>query len=59
MSIFSLKSMRGRSINNTIKKLFREEIVEWILPHPNVKPLCVSSNVVTVLNPVSNLKGFL
>ena len=51
--------MRGRSINNTIKKLFREEIVEWILPHPNVKPLCVSRNVVTVLNPVSNLKGFL
>ena len=34
----------------------REEIVEWIVSHPNFKPSCVSIDVVTILNPVSNLK---
>ena len=30
-------------------KLLRKEIVEWILSHPNFKPICVSSDIVKVL----------
>ena len=41
---------------NTITKLQGEEIVEWIIFHPNVNPSCVSSNVVTVLNLESDHK---
>ena len=41
---------------NTIKKLQREEIVEWIISHPNVNPSFVLSDVVTFLNPISNQK---
>ena len=33
----------------------REEICERIILYPNVKPSCVSSNFVTVLNPESNI----
>ena len=51
---FPLKSIIGRSIYNKIKILSREEIVEWIISNSNVKPSCISSVVVTVLNPVSN-----
>ena len=29
--------MRGNSRYNTIEKRFREEIVEWIISHQNVK----------------------
>ena len=36
-----------------------EEFFEWILFHPNVKPSCVSSYVVTVLNQESNQKEVL
>ena len=35
---FTLKSMRGHSRSNNIRKLLREEIVEWVLYHPNVNP---------------------
>ena len=43
--------MRGLSKYNTIKKRLREEIVQKILYHPNKNTSCVSSDVVTVLNP--------
>ena len=29
-------------------------VFEWIISHPNVNLLCVSSSVVNVLNPESN-----
>ena len=53
---FTLKLMRGRLIYSTINKPSREEIVEWILSHTNFKPLCESSDVVTIINPESNQK---
>ena len=34
----------------------REEIVEWILYHPNVVPLFLSFNAITIFNPESNKK---
>ena len=46
--------MRGHLRYNKITQQFKEEIVEWILSHTNVKPVCVSSDVVTILNPESN-----
>ena len=45
-----------RSRYTMITKLWRKEIVEWILSHINVDPSCVSSDVVTVLNRDSNIK---
>ena len=51
--------MRCCSRYNTITKIFREGIVEQILSHPNFKPSCVSSDVVTVFKPESNQKEFL
>ena len=54
MSKITLKAMRGHSRYNKIIKLFREDIVEWIISHPNVKPSCVPSDIVAVLNPESN-----
>ena len=48
--------MRGRSIHNIITKIFREENYQWVLPHFNVKPSCVSSHDVTFFNPESNQK---
>ena len=36
----------------------REEIVVWILYHPNVKPACVSSDAFTFFHPESNIKEF-
>ena len=48
--------MRGGSIYNTIKQQLRKEIVELILSHTNVKPSCVSSDVVMILKPESNQK---
>ena len=48
--------MRGHSRYNTITKLLKEKIVEWIISNPNVNPSCVSNDVVTVLNPESNKK---
>ena len=47
----TLKELRGHSRYNTIKKKCIEQFFEWILSHPNVKPSCVSSDFVTVLNP--------
>ena len=47
----TLKPMSGCSINNTITKILIEEITEWILSNPNIKPLCVSSDVVNAFNP--------
>ena len=38
MEKITLKVIIGLSRYNTIKRRFREEIVEWILSHPNVKP---------------------
>ena len=49
MAKITLKAIRGHSRYNTIIKLFREEIVEWIISHPNVKPSCVPSDIVAVL----------
>ena len=40
--------MSDFSIYNIIAKLLREEIVEWIMSHPNVNPSCISSDVVNV-----------
>ena len=54
----TLKATRGISRYNTTTKKFIEEIVERILSHTNIKPSCVSSNVVKVLNPESNQKEF-
>ena len=34
----------------------REEFFEWVISHPNINPSCVSSDIVTVLNPESNQK---
>ena len=48
--------MRGCSGYNTIKERLTEEISEWILSHPNIKPSCLSRNFVTVLNQESNIK---
>ena len=56
MSKVPLKAMIDCSIYNTITKPSREEIIEWILYHTNFNSSCVLSDVVTVLNPVSNLK---
>ena len=50
----TLKEMRVYSQYNTITKLYSEESFEWIISHPNVKPSCVSSDVVTILNSESN-----
>ena len=47
----TLKAMSDFSAYNTITKLSREDIIEWLLSHPNFKPSCVSSDVVTDLNP--------
>ena len=49
---------RGGSRYKKITKLLREDIVEYTLSHPNVNPSCVSSDIVTVLNPESNQKKF-
>ena len=49
MTNFTLKAMRGCSIYNTITKQFREEILEWVISYPNVKLLCVLSDVVNFL----------
>ena len=54
MENLPLKAISGRSRCNTITKLLREEIFEWILSHTNVKTFCVSSYLVNVLNPQSN-----
>ena len=51
--------MRGCSRYNTITKLLREEIIEWMLSQPNAKPSCVSSDAVTVLDKYSNQREFL
>ena len=50
--------MRGCSRYNTITKQLIEVCFEWILSNLNVKPPCVSSYVVTVINPESNQKEF-
>ena len=45
----TLKKIRGCSRYDIITKLLREETVEWILSHINVKPSCVPENIVTIL----------
>ena len=58
MKKVTLKVMRGRLRYNTITRYFREENVEGILSYPNIKPSCVSSNDVTVLNQKLNIMDF-
>ena len=53
---FLLKAISGCSRCNTMTKQPREEIFEQILSHPNVNPLCVSSDLVKVFDPESNQK---
>ena len=47
----TLEPTRDQSIYNTITKLFVEEIVGWIISHPNANPSCASNDIVTVLKP--------
>ena len=48
--------MRGCSRINKISKLLIEDVLGFILFHPNVKPSCVSSDSLTVLNQKSDIK---
>ena len=50
METFTLKSMIDCSRNITTTNQFIEDIVEWIISHPNDKPSCVSSDLVMVFN---------
>ena len=51
-----LITMSKRAQYDTVGKHLKEEIIKWILSHPNVKPSCVSNNIVKVYNPVTNEK---
>ena len=53
---FSLKVTKGCLRYNTITKILRKAFFEWILSNPNVNLSCVSSDVIYILNPESNIK---
>ena len=42
--------MSGHFINNTITRIFKEEVVNFVLPHLNFKQSCVYSYVVEIVN---------
>ena len=54
MGKVTLKTMRDFSRHNIIKKLMKEEKFEWIIFHPNVKLLYISSMLSLYLTKIQN-----
>ena len=56
MCKLSLLTMSKRAQYDTVGKHLKEEIITWILSHPNVKPSYISNDVVKVYYPLTNVK---
>jgi hypothetical protein len=55
-SNFDINNMKNRQNYNTIQKQLKSDVQNWVLQHPNVKPSCISNDVLTVVNPTTNEK---